>query len=197
MAAPSVGARSAPLEVRRVHDYVPERLTAAVAVAACTLGLLLAATTAFGSPDDLGRAGRWLVRACSDNMTVSSGPWPGSFYSVPLAGIVLGGLAATAFGLQQLVRRPRQGEDVAVDDMLRYSAASAVIAAGGILVAVPLAGTSAIAGIALFGSACPLWWTTALGWSLVACAACATVLAVWCTAVLALPTRTGTRHEVG
>ncbi len=199
VAAPSVAARSAPLEVRRVRDYAPKRLTGAVALAAGTLALLLVATTAAGSPDDVGRAGRWLVRACSESLTESRGPWPGSFYSLPLAAVVLSGLAATAFALQQVVRRPRQGEDVRVDDMLRCNAGSAVVAASGILVAVPLVGASVFAGIALFGSgsACPLWWGATVGWILVGCAACAAVLAVRCIVVLALPTRTGAGHEVG
>ena len=197
IAAPSVDARSAPLEVRRVRDYLPKGLTRAVAGATGTLAVLLIAATAVGSPDDLGRAGRTLVRACSEVMTSSASPWPGSFYSLPLAAIVVGGLAAAAFALQQVVRRPRQGENVRDDDMLRHNAACAVVAAGGILVAVPLAGTSAIAGMALFGSPCPMWWTTTLGWILVACAAGAMIVAVWCAAVLVLPTRTSTSHEVG
>ncbi|MCC5947628.1 MAG: hypothetical protein JJT89_04155 [Nitriliruptoraceae bacterium] len=197
IAAPATEARSAPLEVRRVRDYLPRRLTGAVAGATATLGVLLVAATAVGSPDDLGRAGRSLVRACSDVMTSSSSPWPGSFYSLPLAAIVVAGLTAAAFALQQVVRRPRQGEDVRSDDILRHSAAAAVVAASGILVTVPLAGTSAIAGLALFGSPCPMWWTTTLGWTLVGFAAGATVVAIWCATVLVLPDRSNTRHEVG
>jgi hypothetical protein len=197
VAAPSRTARAAPLEVRRVRDYLPRRLTSAVAAAACTLGLVLAATTAFGSPDDLGRAGRSLVRACSDILTTASSPWPGSFYSLPLAAVVLGGLGATAFALQQVVRRPRQGEHVPVDDLLRRNAAAAVIAATGILVAVPLAGTSAISAIALFGSTCPRWWTTTIGWTLVMIVPLASALTVWCVAVLVMPARIVARHEVG
>ena len=195
-AAPPRAARSAALEVRRVRDYLPDHLTGVVAAAASTLGLLMVATTASGSPDDLGRAGRSLVRVCSDGLITASGPWPGSFYSLPLAAIVLGGLGATAFALQRVVGRPRQGEDVLVDDMLRRDAAAAVIAASGILIAVPLAGTSAIGGIALFGSPCPLWWTTTLGWPLVMIVPLASALAVWCVAVLAMPARIGARHEV-
>lgn len=42
-----------------------------------------------------------MVRACSEVTTETSGPWPRSLYSVPLTAIVLGGLTATAFALQQ------------------------------------------------------------------------------------------------
>jgi hypothetical protein len=196
VAAPTRAARSAPLEVRRVRDYVPRRLAVAVALGTVTLGALLLTTTALGSPDDLGRAGRWLVQACSEASTQGRGPWPGLFYSLPLAMIVLGGLVAAAAALQQVVRRPRQGEDTAVDDTLRRHAASAVVAASGILVTVPLAGVGSIAGIALLGITCPPWWMPVLGWSLVALVPLAAALAVWSTAVLAMPARVSAGHEV-
>lgn len=196
VAAPIRAARSASLEVRRVRDYLPRRLALLVVAAVAGLGVLLVITTALGSPDDLGYAGRRLVQVCSETITEGRGPWPGSFYSLPLATIVLGGLAAASFALQQVVRRPRQGEDIAIDDTLRRQAVSAVLAATGILVTVPLAGVSAIASIALLGITCPPWWMTVLGWLLVVLVPFTTVLAVWCTTVLAMPTRIGTGHTV-
>ena len=196
VAAPTRTTRSASLEVRRVRDYLPPRLAVAVVVAAATLGALLVATTALGSPDDLANAGRRLVQVCSETITQGRGPWPGSFYSLPLATIVLGGLAAACFALHQVVRRPRQGEDVAVDDTLRRHAVSAVLAASGILVAVPLAGVSVFSSVAVLGITCPPWWMTVLGWALVVLVPLAVALAVWCLVVLAKSARVTTGHRV-
>lgn len=193
--APDETKRSASLDVRRVGDYLPRGLATAVALAAGTLAALLIVTTFLGSPDDLGRSGRRLVQVCSDAITEGRGPWPGSFYSLPLAAIVLGGLAAATLALHRVARRPRQGEDVAVDDALRRSAVASVVAAAGLLVAVPLAGVSAISAIALLGITCSPWWMNALGGSLAVLVPVTTALGVWCAAVVT-PTRVETVHRV-
>ncbi|MCC5947091.1 MAG: hypothetical protein JJT89_01435 [Nitriliruptoraceae bacterium] len=199
--APPRSGRSASLEVRRVRDYLPPRLSVAVGVGVIALGLLLALTTAVGSPDDLGRAGRRLVQVCvataEVTRTVGRGPWPGSFYSVPLATVVLAGLAASAAALQQIVRRPRQGEDAEVDDVLRTDAAAAVVAASGILIAVPLAGVSAIASMGLLGIDCPSWWMRGVGWLTLLAVPLAAALVAWCAAALVMPRRIGARHGTG
>ena len=189
--------RSASLEVRRVRDYAPRGLGVAVSAAVAGLGLVLVTTTALGSPDDLGRAGRWLVQQCGSALTESRGPWPGSYYSLPLAILVVAGLTAATFALQQVVQRPRQGEDVGVDDALRRHAVAAIVAASGILVTVPLAGVSAIGGIALLGISCPPWWMPVLGWTLLALVPVAAGLAIWCTLVVAVPARVAARRAVG
>ena len=90
--APRGPVRSAGLEVRRIRDYLPRRLTRVVAAATVLLVLVLGMTTAAGSPDDLGRAGRTLARQCSALVGTAVGPWPGSFYTAPLATVVLAGL---------------------------------------------------------------------------------------------------------
>lgn len=160
--APDGPVRQAALEVRRMRDYVPRALGGAVLAAGALLAVLLVLTTAAGSPDDMGRAGRDLVRRCSAVMTAGAGPWPGSYYAFPLAVVVLCGLLAAGAVLTRVVRRPRQGDDVAVDQALRRSAARSVTAAVGLLVAVPLAGVSVVAGSALVGVSChPAWWTVA------------------------------------
>ena len=141
--------RSAVLETRRVRDYVPRATSWAVGSAVLVGAGLLTATTLAGSPDDLGRAGRSLAYRCTDTLSGAAGPWPGSFYSLPLAAVVLGGLAATAIALRAVTLRPRQGEDLAVDDALRRHAARAVVAAAGLLVAVPLAGVAAVTALTL------------------------------------------------
>jgi hypothetical protein len=132
----------------------------------------------------MGRAGRDLVRRCSAVLTAGSGPWPGSYYALPLAVVVLCGLVAAGAVLTRVVRRPRRSEDLAVDEALRRSAAASVTAAVGLLITVPLAGVSVVAGAALVGISChPAWWTvTAVGLTVVAIAALA--LAAACASAL-------------
>jgi hypothetical protein len=154
--------RQAPLEVRRMSDYLPRALSSTVVAAGAFLAVLLVLTTAAGSPDDMGRAGRDLFRRCSAVQAEGAGPWPGSYYALPLAIVVLCGLVAAGGVLTRVVRRPRHSDDLAVDEGLRRSAARAVTAAVGLLVAVPLAGVSVVGGAALTHISCrPTWWTVA------------------------------------
>ena len=157
--APTERERTAVLEVRRVRDYLPWRLAAVVLSATVLLSGLLVTTTALGSADDLGREGRSLFRQCSAVSGGSSGPWPGAFYSLPLAAVVGLGLLVAAAALRQVVRRPRQGSDLVADDLLRRRAAETVTAATGLLVVVPFAGVATIAGITLNNVSCaPAQW---------------------------------------
>jgi hypothetical protein len=162
---PSGPTRTAALEVRRVRDYLPRVLAPVVAGATLTLSGLLVLTTATGAPDDLGRPGRDFVTTCSTVMdgvpvrtTAATGPWPGSFYSLPLAAAVGGGLLAAAVALRAVARRPRQGEDHTVDETLRRYAVSDVVAAVGVLVAWPLAGVAGAAAAAVQGSCATGGW---------------------------------------
>jgi hypothetical protein len=188
VSAPAGPVRQAGLAVRRWQAYLPARLTVAVVGSAGLLAGILVATTLAGSPDDMGRAGRWLARQCSAVMTQAHGPWPGSFYAVPLAAVVGGGLLLAGLAVLRIARRPSQGEDPAIEDALRRRSAAAVTAAAGLLVAVPLAGVSAIAGMGLLGIECrPALWTV-LGWGLVAVLPVAVALGARCLVVLLVPT---------
>ena len=157
------GVRTAALETRTVGDYLPRRLGGSVAASALGLGALLVMTTRMGSADDQGRAGRWPYRQCSPEMSVAKGPWPGSFYSVPLGIAVVVGLLGAAVALRTVVLRPRSGSDpdlVAADDVLRRRSAEAVVAATGVMVAASLSGVALVAGISLHGIVCaPASWT--------------------------------------
>jgi hypothetical protein len=184
VSAPGGPVRRAVLEVRRRRDYVPRALGSAVATAGALLAVVLTLTTASGSADDMGRAGRQLVRRCSAVLTAGAGAWPGSYYAFPLAIVVLCGLLAAGVVLTRVVRRPLQSEDVAVDEALRCSAAGAVTAAVGLLIAVPLAGVSVVAGAALVGISChPEWWTIA-AIALAGLAVASLALAAWCASTL-------------
>jgi hypothetical protein len=186
--------RTAAVEVRRVRDYLPSRLTGAVGAAAFALLVLLVITTAAAGPDDLGRAGRSFAYHCVGGMRGSHGPWPGSFYSGPLIAVVALGLAAALVCLRRIIVRPRLADPagaIAVDDALRRRASRAVVGACGILVAVPLAGVGATAGSALLGASCgPVWWSFA-GWALLGVLAAAIAMAGWCLSAILAPARVG------
>lgn len=151
-------------------------------------------TTMTGSSDDLGRAGRALVLRCSTTVTQSAGPWPGSYYTFPLAAVVAVGLACSALAARRIVRRPRQGEDRVADDALRRQAVGAVVAATGVLVAIPLAGISLMAASAMLSISCrPVWWSV-IGWSLLALCLALVALVGCCAAALA-PHRARTTRD--
>jgi hypothetical protein len=187
---PSTGVRRAEVSVRRVGDYLPPLLTPVVTVTTLVLAVLLVAATLMGSPDDLGRAGRSLSARCpvtpDGAIGASNGPWPGSYYSIPLTVMLLAGLAAAALALIRIARRPRPGDPLELgpmDDLLRRRAATVVIGSCGVLAGIPLIGISWLGGAALLGNGCgPSWWGPAgsallllspvwlavLGWSLAA-----------------------------
>jgi hypothetical protein len=187
--------RTAAVEVRRVRDYLPRGLAAAVTAAAAVLAALVAVTTVTAGPDDLGRAGRVLLLSCQAGLQQTYGPWPGSFYSVPLAAVVAAGLIAGGGALRVVIRRARTGADadaVASDDALRRRAARTITGACGILVALPLAGVCLVSAGALLSISChPAWWTYA-GWALLALLIPVIALMGWSAAVLLAPARAAT-----
>lgn len=187
--------RAAVVEVRRVRDYLPRGLATAVLAAAAVLLALVTVTTVTAGPDDLGRAGRALLLSCGPGAWQNHGPWPGSFYSAPLAAMVTAGLIAAGGGLRIIIRRARTGaapDVVAADDALRRRAARTITGACGILVAVPLAGVCLVSAGALLSFSCqPAWWTYA-GWALLALLIPVVPLIGWCASVLLAPDRAGT-----
>jgi hypothetical protein len=183
----SQGVRTAALETRTVRDYLPRRLSGVVTASAVGLGALLVTTTLMGSADDQGRAGRFLSRQCTPEVGATTGPWPGSFYSVPLGIAVVVGLLGAAIALRTIVLRPRRGSDpdlVVADDFLRRRSAEAVVAATGVMVAASLSGVALVAGLQLHRIACPPASWTILGVALVAVGALMLLLTAWCLALL-------------
>ena len=187
--APAAPRRSAALEVRRVRDYLPTRLTPAVGAATAVLVALVGFTTAVASPDDLGRAGRVLTRTCSAVQSQGRSPWPGSFYAWPLAVVGLVALVVAGLALTSATRRPRQGQARGLDDALRRQVVSGVVAATGLLVTIPLVGVGTVASAGLLQiCAAPAAWTV-IGLLLLAVVPLALALGVWCAAVLIAPRR--------
>jgi hypothetical protein len=188
--------RTAPFEVRRVRDYVPRGLATAAVAEATLLVTVLSVTTATGAADDLGRGGRIVVLQCSQGLQTGTGPWPGSFYSGPLAAIVVAGLTAAGIALKVVVRRPRAGADpamVAADDALRRRAAQAITSACGVLLGLPLAGVCLITSTALLRLSCAPAWLTVAAWVILALVPAAFVVIGWCAALLLSPARVPSR----
>ncbi len=198
--------RSASTTARRVTDYLPARLTAAVVATGTSLAVLAAVTTALASPDDLGRAGRSLSRTCSAVQTATRGPWPGSYYTAPLAVLVVVGVLLALLVLRSAVARPplparsTQAEAARLqhlDDELRARSARAVVAAVGVLLALPLVGVAGLTAMGLAGmvGCAPAWW----GWVATAVAVlggAAAVVLLWCASVVLLGDRAATPPDV-
>lgn len=181
------------LEVRRIGAYLPRALTLATAVALLVLAGTLAWTTAVGSVDDMGRAGRAFTYSypCDGVCRGSFTPWPGSYYSIPLgvALVVLVALAVVA--VTMTVRRPRDASDreiVRVDDFIRKRSTESVVAALGLGCAASLTAVCVLAS-RLVPSTVPgvSNLLVAAGWAAVVVGILALGMSVWCFVVLLLP----------
>jgi hypothetical protein len=167
----------------------------AVLASAATGTALLAVATATASPDDLGRAGRVLATACGAGVSSAAGPYPGSFYSIPLA-ISLSLAAMLAAGTAvRAVRRPHgQASGQAGTDALRRNSVAAVVAGLGIAIAAPMAGVSATMAAADFGTGCGASAHYLIGWTATILALANALLGIYCLALLI--TKTGARGQV-
>ncbi len=173
------GPRAASLAPRRVADYVPKTLATAVGGITAVHLATLALTTATASTDDMGRAGRQVAARCGD-MSSAAGPYPGSFYSVPLVLLLLVIGSTTAAALMTVVRRPRGFAPTEVgDDVLRRRSTTRVIAAGGAAVAASHVGIAYFAGTALLRMDCQAAWMVPVGWGLLASVPVALLLLGW------------------
>jgi hypothetical protein len=184
--------RTAALEVRTAGRYLPRAMTRWVAALLVTLAVGLTATTLAASPDGLGRAGRSLSRACGPDRGASVGPWPGSYYSLPMVAVVIVGLAASVLVARTVAGRHRPGPDpyqVAADDRARRLSARTVTAACGILVATPLAGSALLAGAELVRFGCSTPSMRVAGWVALAVALAAGLSSCAFAAEILLPRR--------
>lgn len=193
----SVAASLAP---RRVADYVPRALATAVGAIAALHLATLALTTATASADDMGRAGRRVAAQCGD-VGSAAGPYPGTFYSVPLILLLVVIGLATAAALMTVVRRPRgfAPDDVA-DDVLRRRSTTRVIAAAGAAVAASHVGIAFFAGTALLRMDCQGAWMAPVGSVLLASVPVALLLLGWSLGRILTPGAVGAaslRQPVG
>ena len=143
-ARPAVGIRrSAAVEARTLSAILPRGRAAVLAGSTALLVGALAIGAAWGSADDLGRAGRAFARTCTVAdpdlgtivMSGSRGPWPGWFYAAPLA-LALAVLAVlVAVALRAIVARPRPELDSRdLDTLLRRWSVGNVLTAATVTV---------------------------------------------------------------
>jgi hypothetical protein len=163
-ARPAVGIRrAAVVETRTVRGLLPPVRTGLLGLSTLLLAGVLAAGSAWGSPDSLGHAGRALAEQCSvlvDGAVVEStssrGPWPGSFYAVPLA-VAFGLLALLVVAaLRAVVRRPRPAlESLDLDSTLRRWSTGTILTAASFTVLGTLGPVAATVTMALGAPDCP------------------------------------------
>ncbi|WP_426247283.1 hypothetical protein [Nocardioides sp. LHG3406-4] len=193
------GPRSASLEPRRVWAFLPRPLAWTVAVQATVLVATLVLTTATATADDLGRAGRSLT--CHDvGAGFSATPYPGSFYSYPLLGILALVTVVGVWAARAVVRRPRGfAPSEYGDDSLRTRSLTVIVAAVGLSLAATHVGVAVTALAAVSeagGSACGTGWTSAFDIALLVSVPFALVVAVWCGVRLLLNDRLGAPERV-
>lgn len=181
------------VEVRRVRAYLPTRLTALIASAAALLALALTWTTAVATADDQGNPGRALTYFydCDGVCSRGASPWPGSFYTAPLALVLAIVLGLAVLAIHITVRRPRNASDpeiVRVDNVVRARSGESVVAAVGIAFAGALFCVSFLVATAVGNPAndVPGIWRIA-GWSAAVMAVASLSLTLWCVVVLLLP----------
>jgi len=163
-ARPSVGVRrSAAVETRTLRAILPRGRAVVLAVSTALLGGALAIGAAWGSADDLGRAGRVLSERCTvvdpelGAVLVggSRGPWPGSFYALPLVVALLVLAALVALALRAIVTRPRPELDSrGLDTMLRRWSVGNVLTAATVTVLGTLGPVALLMVAALSGMRC-------------------------------------------
>ena len=157
------GPRSASLAPRRVRDYLPRTTPLVVALTVALVGTLVL-TTLTADPDDTGRARA--LSCTGPAMGQSHGPYAGSFYSLPLAVMLVLVLATAVVAARQVVARPRgMAATDEGDDRLRRNSLDVIVAATGVAVAAPLAGVALTTGSALRSmttavpTCAPGWWS--------------------------------------
>jgi hypothetical protein len=150
--APVGATRTASIEIRSLQAFLPRPMLWWVAGTGTVLFGFLLVTSILGVSDDMGRAGRAIAVRCSADLVTAATPWPGRFYSLPIGGAVLLGVAVAALAARVVAARPRPQTDESgrlVDDRLRRASGRTIVATVGVLVAAPLAGSAAFAGVAL------------------------------------------------
>jgi len=179
--AREAGPRTASLRTRRVLDYLPGPLTQVVTTALVVLVAALTLTTLTADDDAFGdsRALSCVHRAMVDTRS----PYPGSYYSLPLAGVLLVVLLIAAYAAHQVVRRPRGlATTEHGDDVLRARSATVLLAAVGVATCFSLVGVGVTAGSALIGLAdsCSSGWMRPTGIALCLVALTALFAGLWC-----------------
>jgi len=176
------GPRTASLRPRAVRQYRPRPTTVAVAAVTVVLGATLLFTTLTAGVDRSLGGHRVLVCAAG-GLREARGPYPGSFYSVPLALAVAVVLAVAALAARQVVRRPRGlATTEHGDDVLRRRSVTVIVAAVGVATAFSQVGIGWVAGSALveLSDGCAPAWADPAGVVIGASAVVSLFVGLWC-----------------
>lgn len=185
------------LEVRSVRRYAPRGLTAVV-----RLGIPLCAS-ALGAGAWYGSNGREFAFSRGDGERVpfcdgALSPFFGSYYALPVAGLLVVLVAASFLTLRVTATRPRNGAEPAIvvaDDEVRRRATTAVLAGLGVglwgslteaLVNFRVVAENLRANAAMpdgCGVALPQWWVQLLFWA----GTVAGLVTLWCLARVLRP----------
>lgn len=164
-------AGSASLERRNLRTYVPTVLAWTVGVVLVLLASILAWSTAVAGTSDLGRASVYPYECLVDTDNGPTwafgwnGPFPGGYYSLPIAAALSVLCVIAVVALILVARRPRNGADaelVRLDDALRRQTSEGILASVGLAVSLTLLGVGLVATVAQLGTGCE-----ASVWSLV------------------------------
>ncbi len=184
-----VGPRSASVRARRVVDYLPPVTTRLVAGLTGLTAATMVLTTLTSGYDEYTHGMRALV-CQAGSFSSARTPYPGSYYTLPLAGLLVIVLAVAVIAAHQVVRRPRgMARTEEGDDALRRGSLRVIVAATGIAVSAPAVGIASTAGWAMKGLAdqqpsCAPAWMGPTGTALLVLALVALVVACWCLALL-------------
>ncbi len=175
------GPRSASLRTRRIGDYLPRWTSWSVLGTSVALAATLTLTTLTASWDDWARGMR-VISCTAVEASASAGPYPGSFYSLPLASVLVAVLVVAGVAAHQVVRRPRGlGDTEADDDVLRERSLTVIVAATGVAIGISHVGVATTAGTALVGlDLCAPAWATPIGWLVGLSALPALLIGLWC-----------------
>lgn len=188
------GPRTADLTPRKVRSYAPRGQGAAVVAVLVLMVAVLVVTTATASADDLGRPGRSLTRTCGMGVSSSRSPYPGSFYSGPLALGLVVALGLGAVAARQAVLRPRGLG--AEEDALRAQSVRAVVAGAGVVVCATFIGVAVVTA-SVWDQICSAGVLGLLAGPLRLAAGLALGVLAWCLASLVRPARrTASRPRV-
>lgn len=175
------GPRTASLQPRSLTGYLPRESSYAVGIGLA----LLAATLLLGTltaQEDGSLGGMRAIGCQTETFAQARGPYPGSYYAVPLV-IMLGTVLLTALAAAAaVVRRPRGlAPTDAGDDELRRRSTTVIVAAVGVTVGASLTGIAGTAASGLLGLSedCAPAWMPVVGWLLVPLVFLGFGLAAW------------------
>ena len=125
----------------------PPGLVAAMLVVSVATMLFTTLTASYDEgTDGYGRQ----VSCSTTDLASSRGPYPGSYYTLPLAMVLLVVLLVAGVAARQVVQRPRgMAQSDLDDDALRRRSLDVIVSATGLAVSAPLVGVALFAGSGL------------------------------------------------